>query len=78
MSGDSAGGNLVAAMHVYMLQNKLAEFSAHHLLLVCVAQAHSTPALELIFELIALHLEQIFGIHGFLHRNDAQPHTLPL
>jgi acetyl esterase/lipase len=36
MSGDSAGGNLVAAMHVYMLQNNLSEFMADHLLFVSV------------------------------------------
>ena len=36
MSGDSAGGNLVAAMHIYMLQNNIPEFMASHLLLVCV------------------------------------------
>ena len=39
MSGDSAGGNLVAAMHVYMLQNNLSEFMADHLLFVSVLPA---------------------------------------
>ncbi len=34
MSGDSAGGNLVAAMHVYMQQHNLQKFMADHLLLV--------------------------------------------
>jgi hypothetical protein len=34
MSGDSAGGNLVASMQIYMLQNNLLEFMADHLLFV--------------------------------------------
>ena len=40
MSGDSAGGNLVAAMHVYMLQNNLSAFAADHLLLVYAGDSH--------------------------------------
>ena len=44
MSGDSAGGNLVAAMHVYMLQNNLSEFMADHLLFVFVLPAQPSTS----------------------------------
>jgi hypothetical protein len=83
MSGDSAGGNLVAAMHVYMLQNNLSEFMADHLLFVSVstsapnASSLLTNQTECLSRFFTFPL-QILGFHGVLHSNDPQPHTFPL
>ena len=46
MSGDSAGGNLVASMQIYMLQNKLVDFMADHLLLVYAAPHYGKTTLS--------------------------------
>ena len=74
MSGDSAGGNLVAAMHVYMQQHNLQKFMADHLLLVYANIHTSLQCLQSThYHLITPnpHLLQLLGLYGVVHCNDA-------
>lgn len=89
MSGDSAGGNLVAAMHIYMIQHNIPQFMASHLLLVYVGNiifsfppsTFSAPPCfypRTFQPCVSSSAAQISRLHGFMHRNDSQPYPLSL